>query len=100
MNDAERYDALLDAGHDPFATPCPVCTGDESAEPCSEACDELVRRVRRERQIDACKHAIALIDRMISAYEREGFDDDTRITVCRERQAYYEGQIAKLQEAA
>lgn len=100
MNDAERYADLLDAGHDQFATPCPVCTGDESAEPCSEACEELVERVRRERQIESCKHAIQLIERMVEAYAREGFDDDTRIVVCLERVKYYEGQIAKLQEAA
>lgn len=99
MNNAERerYDAALD---DPLAVECCVCTGHRDAPPCGEDCDRIFQQCRRERQIDACRHAIALIERMVAAYEREGFDDDTRIDVCRERVKYYEGQITKLQEAA
>lgn len=98
MNDAERYDAMLDAGREPIVE-CPVCTGYPNAEPCGEECAETFERVRRERQIDSCRHAIKLIERMVEAYEREGFDGDTRISVCRERVRYYEGQIAKLEAA-
>lgn len=99
MNDAERYDDLLSAGHDPFATPCPVCTGTESAEPCTEECAELVERCRRERQIDANRAAAKLVIRMAKAYRREGFPNDNRVAVCIERVRYYRGQIRALRAA-
>ncbi len=38
----ELYDDLLD-GEPP--TPCPVCTGDRNADPCSEGCDLIARKV-------------------------------------------------------
>lgn len=50
MNDAATYDALLEAGSEP-AVPCPVCTGDEDAEPCGEACAALVARAERFRRV-------------------------------------------------
>lgn len=50
MHDAIRYDALLEAGRY-LPPPCPVCTGEEDAEPCGEDCARIVERCRRERLI-------------------------------------------------
>jgi hypothetical protein len=32
---------------------CPVCTGEDSYEPCSEECDAIVRRCNNKRRIKA-----------------------------------------------
>ncbi len=37
--------------HDDHAAPCPVCTGDLDAEPCSEACEEDVTNAAVDRAI-------------------------------------------------
>jgi Ribonuclease G/E len=34
-----------------LSTRCPVCTGHEEAHPCSEECEEIIRRCARQRQI-------------------------------------------------
>jgi hypothetical protein len=34
------------------SVPCPICTGDEEAEACSEECHTLIERCRRERMIE------------------------------------------------
>ena len=47
MNDADIFDALLEAGREP-PTPCPICTGDEDAAPCSEECEAVVVQVRKD----------------------------------------------------
>jgi hypothetical protein len=99
MNDAERYDALLDAGREP-AWPCPICTGDNEAEPCSEECAALVERVRRERLIESCRLAAKLVIKVAKSYQREGFPDDHRIAACIGRVQYYRGRIRELRRAA
>lgn len=79
---------------DPFAVPCPVCTGDASAKPCSEDCDHIVERCRRERQIQSCFQASRLVIKMAKAYRDEGFGvSDVRVRTCLDRVRYYRGQI-------
>jgi hypothetical protein len=47
-----RLDASsLDNGRYVSRVACPICTGHGDAPPCSEECDEIVRRCARERQI-------------------------------------------------
>lgn len=84
---------------DPFAVFCCVCTGHADAPPCSEECDDILQRARREREIDSCKVAIRLVLRIAKAYRNEGFERDERIGVCIGRVRYYRGRIRELRAA-
>lgn len=46
----EQHDALLDGGL-ALVVACPVCTGDEDADPCGEDCERIMIRAARARQI-------------------------------------------------
>jgi len=100
MNDAVRYDALLESGCEP-AVPCPVCTGDEDAEPCGEECDALFQQARRVRAIRAlynrCFQAVGLA--RTYQHERAVFRDaDERVTECMKTVRIYRTSIRCLRE--
>jgi hypothetical protein len=59
--------------------PCPVCTGDEDAQPCGEDCDRIVRRVRLERGIQGLYNAAFSALFMAKVYRREGGNSDRRM---------------------
>lgn len=92
MTDAERYDALLDAGREP-PTECPICTGDRDAAPCSEDCDRIIKVCEAERQVETCRMAARLVIKVAKSYQREGFPDDHRIAACIGRVRYYRDQV-------
>lgn len=68
--DQSHYDALLEAGQDP-AIPCPVCTGDEEAEACSEDCARIVFRAAGVRQIARLYRFCFLAMRLARRYRAE-----------------------------
>lgn len=97
MNDALTYDALLDAGH--YETPCPVCTGDENAQPCSEDCDRLVTLCRNERRIKGLRQAIRISMTLARLYVSESGCIDQRARGCIEQVHAYRASIAALRAA-
>jgi hypothetical protein len=64
-NDSVAFDALLDAGREPLE--CPICTGCEDADPCSDDCAEIVIKAARLRGVArfyrACRLAMILARR-------------------------------------
>jgi hypothetical protein len=64
-NDSVAFDALLDAGREPVE--CPICTGADLADPCSDDCAELLRAVACRRMVAghyrACRLAMILARR-------------------------------------
>lgn len=99
MRDTERYDAMLDEGRE-SAVPCPVCTGDMTAEPCGESCDELMAEEARRRRVKglyiACSRALA----WARAYERAGTTfGDARILAIADQVQMYRKEIAAIRAA-
>jgi predicted nucleic acid-binding Zn ribbon protein len=93
VNDAATFDAMLDAGREP-STPCPVCTGDEDAEPCSEECDALVQSVRQANRIKRVYAAARRALIMAHVYREESKDNaDPRTVACIERVNAYRTSI-------
>lgn len=81
MLEATHYESLLeDQESDP--TPCPVCTGDEDATPCTEDCANLMRLTAIERGIKGlyqrCRTALFLA----RIYRGEGWDGLGRMVEC------------------
>lgn len=82
MNDARRYDALLEAGCDP-AVPCPVCTGELKAKPCGEDCAAQFERAGLEDTIKRLRTRVADLERENARLERECEDlGDTNNELC------------------
>lgn len=103
MNDADRYDALLEAGREP-AWPCPVCTGDRDAEPCSEECECIVAQAKRDRDIQGYRFAHRQAVKMALRYRDENrldglFGGDRRIRKCLRMAATYRALVNALRAA-
>lgn len=97
MNDAARYDALLEAGREP-PPPCPVCTG-EGDEPCGEECAELVERCARERKIRGYYEAARRALRLAREYRIGDTTSDFRIRAILRQVYHYRMDIAALRAA-
>lgn len=98
MRDAAVYDALLDAGREP-PPPCPVCTGDEDAEPCGEECAELVAKVRRQRLIRGLYEDAHRALKLAHEYRIGDFGSDARIKAILRRVYFIRQDIAELRRA-
>lgn len=96
MNDAARYDALLEAGHD-APVPCPVCTGSPDASPCGEDCDAIYQRCVREERIREIYAFARAALRLAALYRLEalinGATSDHRIRACVEQVQTYRASI-------
>ncbi len=68
-------------------TPCCVCTGDEHAEPCSEDCADLVRRVKAERIVRRLYKAARRSLSLARLYQAQIYPEtrDIRIDCCLQR---------------
>lgn len=98
MNDAARYDALLEAGHEPPA-PCPVCTGDMYAEPCGEECAGLIARCEREKRIRGLYEAARRALRLAREYRIGDATSDFRVRAIARQVYHYRMDIAALRAA-
>lgn len=91
------YAAVLD-DMEPRPPACPVCTGDEDAEPCSEECDTLVRRCRLEAAIRGLYQASRTAVALARVYRAEG--PDMRLVRCLEAVQAYRMSIRTLRAAS
>lgn len=98
MNDAIRYDALLEAGCE-CPPPCPVCTG-EGDEPCGEDCDRIYQRCKREKQIRGLYKAAWQALGRAREYRIGDFESDFRIKAIVRAVYLYRQDIADLRAAA
>jgi hypothetical protein len=83
MRDAERFDDLLDAGNWP-AEPCPVCTGDDDAHPCSEECEALIIKAKRTERIAGLFAQARRAARLAKTYRAEQGPGGSREILCLE----------------
>jgi hypothetical protein len=97
MNDAIRYDALLEAGYE-CPSPCPVCTG-EGEEPCGEDCDRIYRRCQRERQIRGLYESARRALHLAREYRIGDATSDSRIKAIVRRVYLIRQDIADLRAA-
>ncbi len=76
--------------------PCPVCTGDEHADPCSEDCADLVRRVKAERIVRRLYKAARRSLSLARLYQAQIYPEtrDIRIDCCLQRVDELRGDIA------
>jgi predicted nucleic acid-binding Zn ribbon protein len=96
MNDAATYDALLDEGLEP-PVPCPVCTGDMTAGPCGEECDELMAEVARARRFKGLYLACSRAVKWARAYAKVGTTfGDARILAIFDQVQQYRREIAAI----
>jgi predicted nucleic acid-binding Zn ribbon protein len=98
MNDAATYDALLDEGREP-PVPCPVCTGDMTADPCGEECDELMAESARRRRIQGLYIACSRALEWARAYAKAGTTfGDARILAIADQVQQYRREIASIRK--
>ena len=76
--------------------PCPVCTGDRDADPCSEDCDAIMKRATRRAAIQGLYNAAFRALLMAKLYRREGHANDHRITDCVAKVRVYRASIRAL----
>ncbi len=93
MLEATHYESILD-DQEIHPEPCPVCTGDEDAQPCTEECANLMRRVAIERGVrglyQRCRTALGLV----RVYREEGAThDDERVMECMTTVKVYRNSI-------
>lgn len=81
-------------------TPCPVCTGDESADPCSEDCAGLIDVCRRERLLEGLNFARRQVVRMALRYRTEAPAPDPRVAACLRQARVYRTKIRMIKGAA
>lgn len=98
MNDASRYDALLEAGREP-PPPCPVCTGEEDAEPCGEDCEAIFLRCKREKQIRGLYEAAWKALEFARVYNATLGPQDYRVKAVLRTVYLYRQDIAELRAA-
>ncbi len=76
--------------------PCPVCTGDMTAEPCGEDCDEIMKRSTRPAAIRGLYSAAFRAIFIAKLYRREGHANDSRIDECVAKVRDYRASIRAL----
>jgi hypothetical protein len=101
--DSNHYDSILD-DQETRPVPCPVCTGDQTAEPCGEECDAIVKRVARRVRIKGYYMAARSAMRWAKGYARRSRDnfDDAQVLAILDQIRSYRRAIATLraEEAA
>lgn len=81
-------------------TACPVCTGDETAQACSEECHVLVEKCRREKQIARFYRRATTSLAFAHLYRADGGPNDTRFIECVKLVKSYREAIRTLRRAA
>jgi hypothetical protein len=76
--------------------PCPICTGDRDAEPCSEECDELILRAKTVRMVRHSYDAVREALRLARTYLVEGGNADHRYRACLDQIGAYRRFIRTL----
>lgn len=84
------YDAWKEAAPDDsndLPAPCPVCTGDEHADPCSEDCAHLIRKVKTARIVRGLYKAARRSLSLARLYQAQVYPEtkDVRIDCCLQR---------------
>ncbi len=92
-------DYAADDGPD-YREPCPVCSGDADADPCSEECDEIMKSVRRDRVIKGNYEAAKRVLHLAKLYAVEGGPRDPRIGPCVAQIRMYRDYVALLRRAS
>ncbi len=74
--------------------PCPVCTGDDEAQPCTEDCAVLMRMTAIERGIKGLYQRCRTALHLVRVYRDETWPDaDTRIEECLQTVRTYRNSI-------
>lgn len=108
--DSERYHYhMLDGTYDSWKTTdaseadtlpppgCPVCTGDEYSDPCSEECAELIEKCDRKRRIKGLYLTASSAMRWARLYQGENSAyGDRRILAILDQVKTYRREIARL----
>lgn len=81
-------------------TPCPICTGHEDAEPCSEDCAMLCAEVRLERVAKRYEEARRTCVELALKYRTEFPAPDHRVQECLARAREYRYLARQLRGAA
>ncbi len=98
MLEATHYDSLLD-DQESEPEPCPVCTGDDEAKPCSEDCAALMRMTAIERGIKGLYQRCRTALHLVRVYRDETWPDaDARIAECMASVRTYRTSIACLRQ--
>lgn len=95
----QHYYDLLDE-QEPRPVPCPVCTGDPEACPCTEGCEELMAVCRRERQIRGLYEDARRALRFARAYYASFGRSDYRVRGVVVRVGFIRAEIEFLRRAA
>jgi predicted nucleic acid-binding Zn ribbon protein len=97
MLEATHYDSLLEDAETP-PPPCPVCTGDEDAEPCGEECAELIAKVERKNALAGLRVSLQRVMWWARTYYDAAGKADRRVLDCLARARFYRNQRSALRD--